>query len=71
MDSSSILGIVAIVISVGTTVIGIINHKKIRSKCCGREISASLDIEPTTPPSDKNRKLDLKIVTEKNSGAQV
>lgn len=26
-----------------------INHKKIRGKCCGHELSASIDIEPTTP----------------------
>jgi hypothetical protein len=50
MDQGSILGILAISISVGTTILGIINHKKIRSKCCGREVSASIDIEPTTPP---------------------
>jgi hypothetical protein len=67
MDSGSILGIISIVISVATTVIGIINHKKIRSKCCGREVSASFDIEPSTPLSDKNRNPDLKIVTEKKS----
>lgn len=47
---SNILSILAISISVGTTIVGIINHKKIRSKCCGRELSASVDIEPSTPP---------------------
>lgn len=49
MDNTSILSVLAIVISVGTTVVGIINHKKIRSKCCGRELSASVDIDPSTP----------------------
>ena len=51
MDDNNILGIVAICISVGSTILGIINHKKIRSKCCGRELSASIDIEPSTPPT--------------------
>ena len=50
MDQGEILGLVALIISVGGTILGIINHKKIRSKCCGKEISASLDIEPSTPP---------------------
>lgn len=50
MDQNGILGIVAIIISVGTTIIGIINHKRIRSKCCGRELSASIDIEASSPP---------------------
>jgi len=26
-----------------------INHHRIRSTCCGREVSASIDIEDTTP----------------------
>lgn len=35
----------------GAMVVGVINHKKIRSTCCGREGSISLDISPTTPMS--------------------
>lgn len=50
MNQSEILGIIAIAISIGGTILGVINHKRIRSKCCGRELSASLDIEPSTPP---------------------
>ena len=49
MDGN-ITGGVAIFVSVATAIIGIINHKRIRSKCCGREMSASVDIENTTPP---------------------
>lgn len=49
MNDESILSLLAIIISIGGTIIGIINHKKIRSKCCGKEISASIDIEPSTP----------------------
>lgn len=37
-----------------TVVAGIIykavNHKRIRSDCCGKKMSASIDIEETTPP---------------------
>jgi hypothetical protein len=39
------LGIASMVISVLTY----INHKRIRSVCCGRTIEASLDVENTTP----------------------
>lgn len=49
MDGN-IMGGIAIFISVVTAVIGVINHKRIRSKCCNREMSASIDIENTTPP---------------------
>jgi hypothetical protein len=48
MDNN-ILGIVAIVISVGTAVIGAINHTRIRSVCCGKKIEASIDIDKTSP----------------------
>lgn len=52
MDASTgnITGIAAIVLSVLTTVIAALNHKRIRSSCCGRRLEASLDIEQTTPP---------------------
>jgi hypothetical protein len=36
-------------LSLGAVVLGIINHKRIRSNCCGKEASVSLDIENTTP----------------------
>jgi hypothetical protein len=49
MDNN-ILSIVAVIISVISMVIGIINHKKIKSKCFGRDLGeTSLDITTTTP----------------------
>jgi len=58
MDStdSSILSMIAIGVSVITAVVGVINHKRIRSNCCGKIAEASIDIENTTPP-----KLEIKI----------
>ena len=49
MDNT-VVSSVALVVSVVTTVVGVINHKRIRSKCCGRDVVASVDIENTTPP---------------------
>ncbi len=53
MDSntSGILGIIALIISIGGSIITLINHKRIKSSCCGKSAEASLDIENTTPPS--------------------
>ena len=28
----------------------VVNHKRIRSSCCGQKLEASIDIENTTPP---------------------
>ena len=51
MEDTTILSIVAIIISVGGTILGIINHTRIRSACCGKKLEISLDIEKTTPIS--------------------
>lgn len=48
MESNSVLSIVAIVLSVIGMIIGIINHKKIKSKCFGHDLGeTSIDIEST------------------------
>lgn len=62
MDSttSSALAIGSIVISVGGSILAYINHKRIRSNCCGKEVVASLDVENTTPP-ESEKKEELKI----------
>lgn len=48
--TSDILSVAAIIVSIIGSVIGVINHKRIRSKCCGRNLEASIDVENTTPP---------------------
>lgn len=53
MDDSKILGILAILVSVGTAIIGAINHKRLRSSCCGKKTEVSIDIENTTPPTPR------------------
>jgi hypothetical protein len=49
LSESLILGYVALVISIATAVVGVINHKRIKSKCCGKEGDISIDIETTSP----------------------
>jgi hypothetical protein len=51
MDFQGILSVVAIVLSVGSAVIGVINHKRVVSTCCGRKADISFDIQSTTPPA--------------------
>jgi hypothetical protein len=52
MDSNTtaVVGYVSIILSVGTILLGVVNHKRIRSNCCGRKVDVSLDVENTTPP---------------------
>ena len=52
MDSqtTAAVGYCSLLLSVGAIVCGVINHKRVRSNCCGKVLSASLDVENTTPP---------------------
>ena len=45
-----VMGTVSLIVAIGGIVIAAINHKRLRSKCCGRKLEASIDIENTTPP---------------------
>lgn len=61
MDSttSSALAIGSLIVSLGGSVLAVINHRRIRSNCCGAKAEVSLDIENTTP--EEKRKEPLKI----------
>jgi hypothetical protein len=51
--SNTVLSYIAIVISVGSIVMGIINHRQVRSNCCGRRAVVSFDIDSTAPVTNK------------------
>ena len=53
----SVAAYVSIALSIGAIVMGIVNHKRIRSSCCGKEASVSLDIESTSPVQKKTEPL--------------
>jgi hypothetical protein len=58
MDTGAVLGGTGVFLSIAGIVYSAINHKHIRSKCCGREIDFSIDIESTT--QDKETKKEEK-----------
>lgn len=49
MDGGQLMGGLAVAISAITAIIAAVNHKRIRSNCCGKPIVVSVDIENTTP----------------------
>lgn len=49
-QDNTIIGFVSILLSVATVIMGAINHKRLRSSCCKKEIEVSFDVENTTPP---------------------
>ena len=59
MDSN-ILSTIAIIISILSAIIGIINHRKVKSKCFGHDIGeTSIDITTTTPEQTNNLRIKL------------
>ena len=53
MDETSLFSYIAFAISIASTIIGIINHKQIKSKCCGASGTIGIDIGPTTPTENR------------------
>ena len=49
MDDTTWMAWTGFILSLLGTVYTAINHKRIRSTCCGKIAEASLDIENTTP----------------------
>ena len=48
-NNTGIIAIVGLIISVGGSAMAVVNHRRIRSNCCGLPLVASVDIEDTTP----------------------
>lgn len=51
MDSqtTSVLAVIGVAVSVGGAILSIINHTRVKSMCCGNKIEISLDVDKTTP----------------------
>lgn len=50
MDPNAIAGYVALALMVADKIYQAVNHHRIRSNCCGKQLVASIDVEHTTPP---------------------
>jgi hypothetical protein len=58
---TQVLSGISIALSVGTVILGVVNHKRIRSTCCGKKADISIDIEDTTPNKTHPAPTELKI----------
>jgi predicted Holliday junction resolvase-like endonuclease len=56
MDTGSALGISGLVFSILGIVYSAVNHKHIKSKCCGKEYDISIDIESTDDTKEREAK---------------
>jgi hypothetical protein len=53
MDTGAALGGTGLLISIVGLIYSAINHKHIKSRCCGKEYEVSLDIESTKEATHK------------------
>ena len=51
-QDTSIIAFCGLAVSILTAVIGAINHRRVRSECCGKVATASLEIDQVTPKID-------------------
>ena len=51
-----IAGIVALVVAIAVK----LNHKRLRSHCCGKDIEVSVDVENTTPIEKSHEETNAK-----------
>ena len=59
MDQTEIISYVSLAVAIAGIVLGVVNHKKIRSRCCSeKEMVVSLDIENTSPQAVRLEKLE-------------
>lgn len=49
MQIGSILGYVSMVVMGIGSIVALVNHRRLRSSCCNKEVSISLDIDNTSP----------------------
>ena len=49
MDTSNILGLIGFGVSILGAIYTAVNHKRLRSRCCGKTLDMSVDVENTTP----------------------
>ena len=70
MDSqaSGILGIFGFLVSMGGAIYAAINHKKIRCRCCGKDLDVSVDVDSTEPVPTSEPK-DEEVAPEQRRGS--
>ena len=51
-NATAVVAVIGLVISVGGSILAIVNHTRIRSVCCGKKLEVSLDVDKTSPGAD-------------------
>ena len=68
MDSQTTTAVAysGFVMGLASTIYAAINHKRIRSNCCGKKIEVSLDMESTSPVKKGNAVIEAETFPATN-----
>ena len=59
-DAGNILGVFAFLTSSAGLIYAAVNHKRIRCRCCGRDVDMSVDVDPTDASTDGPKEKPVK-----------
>jgi len=48
-ETTSVLAVIGVAVSVGGAILSVINHTRVKSMCCGRKLEVSFDVDKTQP----------------------
>ena len=67
-DTSGALGIIAFLVSMAGVIYAAVNHKRVRCKCCGKDIDMSVDVDSTVKVSPALPKIRVPPPPPEESG---
>jgi len=71
MDTATAMGATGLIISIAGVVYSAINHKHIKSRCCGKEYDMSIDIGSTEEAKKADTGQDKTEIVNTSTSAKV
>ena len=70
-DTGGILGVFGFIVSMAGVIYTAINHKKIRCRCCGKDLDMSVDVDTTEEIKKKTKEEEAAVAASAAAQAQV
>ena len=70
-DTGGILGVFGFIVSMAGVIYTAINHKKIRCRCCGKDVDMSVDVDTTEEIKKKTKEEEAAVAASAAAQAQV
>ena len=70
-DTGGILGVFGFIVSMAGVIYTAINHKKIRCRCCGKDLDMSVDVDTTEEIKKKTKEEEAAVAASAAAQSQV